>query len=171
MCTPSYIREAMLPAVRRGAAKSGRQLDDFRVCMKPLIASAPDEETLETKVRDARARIAFYASTPGYIKAFEHHGLGELAVEAQQLSKTQRWDELPVLIDDTVLDTFVTVGTYDDIAEKLLTRYGDVVTDIEFSIAVRNDTERATLTKLASQIQGADDEPARATIRGDASDS
>ena len=80
-------------------------------------------------------------------------------------------DELPVLIDDTVLDTFVTVGTYDDIAEKLLTRYGDVVTDIEFSIAVRNDTERATLTKLASQIQGANDEPARATIRGDASDS
>ena len=95
VCTPSYIREVMLPAVRQGAAKSGRQLDDFRVCMKPLIASAPDEETLETKVRDARARIAFYASTPGYIKAFEHHGLGELAVEAQQLSKTQRWTSYP----------------------------------------------------------------------------
>jgi len=166
VCTPSYIRETMLPAVRRGAAKSSRPLDDFRVCMKPLIASAPDEETLVTKVRDARARIAFYASTPGYIKAFEHHGLGDLAFEAQQLSKTQRWDELPVLVDDSVLNTFVTVGTYDDIAEKLLGRYGDVVTDIEFSIAVRNGEERLTLAKLAAQIQGASDAQARATIRG-----
>ena len=51
VCTPFYIREVMLPAVRRGAAKSDRQLDDFRVCMKPLIASAPDEEILETKVQ------------------------------------------------------------------------------------------------------------------------
>jgi hypothetical protein len=78
----------------------------------------------------------------------------------------QRWDELPVLVADSVLNTFVTVGTYDDIAEKLLGRYGDVVTDIEFSIAVRNDEERLTLAKLAAQIQGASDAQARATIRG-----
>ena len=40
VCTPSYIREVMLPAVRAGAARAGRRLDDFRVCMKPLVAVA-----------------------------------------------------------------------------------------------------------------------------------
>jgi probable F420-dependent oxidoreductase len=167
VCTPSYIRSVMLPAVRRGAQKSGRALDGFRVCMKPLVASARTQEALVPKVRDARARIAFYASTPGYVRAFEHHGLGDLAAEAQLLSKAQRWEELPGLIDDEVLHEFVTVGTYDEIGDKILQRYGDVVTDIEFSIAVQTNKDRETLAKLAGLLQEASDTPARATITGE----
>ena len=63
--------------------------------MKPLVATAPDEQRLAAKVVDARARIAFYASTPGYRAAFDHLGLGALADEAKVLSKAQRWEELP----------------------------------------------------------------------------
>lgn len=166
VCTPSYIREVMLPAVRQGAARTGRSLDSFRVCMKPLVASARTEEELIPKVRDARARIAFYCSTPGYVAAFEHLGLGDLAAEAKVLSKEQRWEELPALIDDDVFDAFVVAGTYDEIGEKLLARYGDVVTDMEFSIAVRDDEDRATLADLARTLQGASDAGARAAIIG-----
>ncbi len=166
VCTPSYIREVMLPAVRRGAERGDRGLEGFRVCMKPLVASAATPEELVPKVRDARARIAFYASTPGYRRAFEHHGLGDLATEAKELSRAQRWEELPALIDDDVLHEFVTIGTHDEIGEKLLARYRDVVTDVEFSIAVRDDHDRAVLGQLARTLQAADDGPARATIRG-----
>ena len=56
VCTPSYIEKAMLPAVRAGAAKAGRPLDRFEVCMKPLVATAANEAELVPKVRDARAR-------------------------------------------------------------------------------------------------------------------
>lgn len=166
VCTPSYIRSVMLPAVRRGAEQAGRDLDSFRVGMKPLVASARTPEALLPKVRDARARIAFYASTPGYVRAFEHHGLGELAAEAQLLSRAQRWEELPALIDDGVLHEFVTVGTYDEIGGKLLERYADVVTDIEFSIALQAPGDRETLAELAALLQGASDATARATIAG-----
>jgi probable F420-dependent oxidoreductase len=166
VCTPSYIREVMLPAVRRGAEKAGQSLDSFRVCMKPLVASARTEEELVPKIRDARARIAFYCSTPGYVAAFEHLGLGDLAGRAQILSKEQRWEELPELIDDEVFDAFVVAGTYDEIGDKLLTRYGDVVTDMEFSVAVRDDADRATLADLARTMQGASDAAARAAIVG-----
>ena len=79
VCTPSYIAEVMLPAVRAGAARSGRSLADFQVCMKPLVATAATEEELVPKVRDVRARVAFYASTPQYRAAFAHLGLGDLA--------------------------------------------------------------------------------------------
>jgi probable F420-dependent oxidoreductase len=166
VCTPSYIAEVMLPAVRRGAARSGRALDGFRVAMKPLVASARTPEELEGKVRDARARIAFYASTPGYRAAFDHLGLGDLADEAKQLSKAQRWEELPAMIDDAVLDRFAVIGTHDEIGAKLLERFGDVVTDVEFSIAVRDDTDRARLRDLAVTVQAADVTPARAAITG-----
>jgi probable F420-dependent oxidoreductase len=167
VCTPSYIREVMLPAVRRGAARSGRDLAEFRVGMKPLVASAPTRGELIAKVRDTRARIAFYASTPGYAKAFEHHGLGDLAASAQRLSKEQRWEELPGLISDEVLHEFVTIGTHDEIGDRLLERYGPVVTDIEFSIAVNGDDDRESLERLAGVFQNADDAEARATIRAD----
>ncbi|HTK65158.1 MAG TPA: TIGR03617 family F420-dependent LLM class oxidoreductase [Pseudonocardia sp.] len=166
VCTPSYIRSVMIPAVRRGAERTGRSLEDFRICMKPLVASARTEEELIPKVRDARARIAFYASTPGYAKAFEHLGLEDLAAEAKEHSRAQRWEELPRLIDDDVLHRFVIAGTYDTIGEQLLERYAGLVTDIEFSIAVRTEQDRETLRDLAAQVQAADDAPARAAIAG-----
>jgi len=166
VCTPSYIAEVMLPAARRGAAKAGRGLADFRVAMKPLVASARTEEALEPKVRDARARIAFYASTPAYRAAFEHLGLGEMAKEASLLSRAQRWEELPALISDEVLHRFAVIGTYDTIGRRLTERFADVVTDIEFSIAVQDERDQETLAGLARAIQAVPEDRARAAILG-----
>jgi probable F420-dependent oxidoreductase len=166
VCTASYIGEVMIPAVEAGAQRAGRSLERFTVHMKPLLATAPDEERLVAKVRDARARIAFYASTPGYRAAFDHIGLGELADEAKALSKAQRWEELPPLIDDEVLHTFVTVGTYDEIGARLHERFGHVVTHCEFSIAVAGDEDRAALAAMVADLQGRDDAAARAAIAG-----
>ncbi len=154
VCTPSYIKQVMLPAVRTGATKTGRPLDGFRVCMKPLVASARTQEQLVAKVEDARARIAFYASTPGYLRAFEHLGLGDLARSATIYSREQRWEELPRMISDDILEQFAVVGTYNEIGRKLVDRYGGLVTDIEFSIAVNDDDDREALRKLARDIQG-----------------
>jgi probable F420-dependent oxidoreductase len=166
VCTPSYIEQVMLPAARKGAARAGRTLERFSVNMKPLIATAPDEERLVAKVRDARARIAFYASTPGYRAAFDHLGLGALADEAKVLSKAQRWEELPPLVDDDVLHTFVTIGTYDQIGRRLHERFGAVVTHCEFSVAVGDDADRAALAAMVRDLHGQDETAARAAITG-----
>ncbi len=155
VCTPKYIEEVMLPAVRAGASKSGRRLDEFEIAMKPLIATAPNEELLEKRVRDARARIAFYCSTPAYRRAFDIHGLGDLAKEMAELSKTGRWEEMPARIDDDILHTYVTIGLYDEIGDKLAARYKGVVTSIEFSIAVNNDDDRSRLEALIEHIHAA----------------
>lgn len=154
VCTPSYIAEVMLPAVRAGAARVGRSLDEFHVCMKPLVATAATDEELAKKIVDVRARISFYASTPQYRAAFAHHGLGDLADELKLLSRAQRWEEMPRYITDEILHTFVTVGTYDQIARKLLDRYSGVVTHCEFSIPVNGADDKERLRDLAKTIQG-----------------
>lgn len=166
VCTPSYIEQVMLPAVREGARQAGRSLENFSVCMKPLVASAPDEEQLQPKIRDARARIAFYASTPAYVAAFQHLGLHDLAAEAKLLSRAQHWEALPALISDEVLAQFAVIGTYAQIGDRLLARYGRVVTNTEFSIAVRNDQEREILARLVKQVQGSSVEAVRASLLG-----
>ncbi|CAN5735361.1 LLM class F420-dependent oxidoreductase [soil metagenome] len=166
VCTPSYIEQVMLPAVRTGAAKTGRSLDAFQVCMKPLVAAAATEDELVPKVRDVRARVAFYASTPQYRAAFAHHGLGDLADELKLLSRAQRWEEMPQYITDEMLHTFVTVGTYDTIAAKLGDRYGGTVTHCEFSVPVKTAAEKELLRGLAKTIQSQSLDKVRRTIRG-----
>jgi len=48
----------------------------------------------------------------------------------------------------------VTVGTYDQIAAKLLDRYSRVVTHCEFSIPVNDAADKERLRELAKTIQG-----------------
>ena len=166
VCTPSYLEKVMLPAVRAGAVKAGRSLDRFQVCMKPLVATAANERELARKVVDVRARVAFYASTPQYRAAFDHHGLGDVADKLKLLSRAQRWEEMPAHITDDVLHTFVTVGTYDEIATKLGDRYSGVVTHCEFSIPVAGPADKERLAALATAIQSQSLDKARRAIRG-----
>jgi probable F420-dependent oxidoreductase len=153
VCTPKYIREVMLPAAAEGASRAGRNVNKLAVCMKPLICTAPDKATLEHRVKDVRARVAFYCSTPAYRAAFELHGLGALADEMAVLSKAQRWEEMPGRIDDEILHTYATVGTYDEIGRKLVDRYGGLVTDVEFSIPCATPAEQSTMRALLAEIR------------------
>ena len=155
VCTPAYIREVMRPAAEAGAARAGRSLGDFAFAMKPLIATAGTEDKLQVRIRDARARIAFYASTPAYRPAFEIHGLGELAGELSQLSKQQRWEEMPAFISDEILALYVTIGTYDEIGQKLIARYGGVITGMEFSIPCETPAEHERLQALVAELKAA----------------
>jgi len=55
-------------------------------------------------------------------------------------------------IDDDVLETFAVVGTHAEVAEKLLQRFGDVVTSCEFSIAVRNQRDKERLAQIVKDV-------------------
>ena len=155
VCTPKYIAEVMLPAVARGAKAAGRDPSAIAVAMKPLICTAPDAATLARRVRDVRARVAFYASTPGYRAAFDAHGLADLADELAQLSKSQRWEEMPPRISDEVLHTYAVVGTYDEIGRRLIDRYRGLITDVEFSIPAGTERERGILRELVQEVRRA----------------
>ena len=153
ICTPTYIREVMLPAMREGAGRAGRDADAIAVCMKPLVCTATDEGALQERITIVRARVAFYASTPGYRKVFEHHGLGDLARELSVLSREQRWEEMPSRISDEVMHTFAVIGTHDRIAGLLAERYGGIASHVEFSIPATTPQELETLGELVRALQ------------------
>ncbi len=155
VCTPRYIKEVMQPAVALGAQRAGRDPKQLVVAMRPLVATAPDEESLQNKISEVRARVAFYASTPAYRPAFDIWGLDGLARGLSVLAREQRWEEMPGRIDDDVLNTFAVVGTYDQMAEKIVQRYGDVLTHVGFSIPVENEQEAQLLKGILQRIQQA----------------
>ena len=153
VCSAKFIDESVLPNLARGAARAGRNVDAVEVCIKPLVGTAPDAATLSRVAETVRARVAFYLSTPSYRPAFELHGWGDIAVRASQLSREQRWDELPLLVTDEILHTVATVGTYDEIAGMLNTRYSARVDRIEFSIPVKNGDDADTLREILHALR------------------
>ena len=124
--------------------------------MKPLVATAQDEISLETVAESVRARVGFYLSTPAYKAAFEVHGWGDQVDQAASLSREQRWDEIPALVDDEMFHTIATVGTYENIASLLSARFGSLIDRMEFSIPVNNADDASLLTSMLNELRETD---------------
>jgi len=153
IATPRYIAEVMLPAARKGAAKAGRDLAGFAMCVNPLIATAPDRAGLAERVRDVRARVAFYASTPAYLAAFETQGHGEVARQLQGLSRAQRWEEMAGLVDDEMLEAYAVIATHEELATKLKARYAAVATDLEVVLPIATAADQAVARQLIAELR------------------
>ncbi|MEN9728840.1 MAG: hypothetical protein RL434_3206 [Pseudomonadota bacterium] len=153
ICSPHYLGRVILPAVRKGAARAGRVLENFEVAVKPLVATAADAEGLALKREEMRGRVAFYGSTPAYAAAFEAHEFGDLAQRLNQYSRAQRWAEMSALVPDDVLDEFVTIGLHDTIVEQLRARYQGLADSMEFSIPVTNEADAARLAAMVEDLR------------------
>jgi probable F420-dependent oxidoreductase len=124
--TEEYVRTVTLPALEEGLAKSGRSRADFQVVGAPFMVTGNTEEEFEQVKLAALKQIAFYGSTPAYRGVLESIGYGELQGELNALSKQGRWEEMGRIIDDTLLDKIALVGEPEEIARKLVQRYGDL---------------------------------------------
>ena len=152
--TRKFMTEVMLPHVEAGARSTGRRLESFEVAISPLVAVGDDERERADRVRDVRARIAFYASTRTYRAVFETHGWGGLVEELHGLSVQQRWEEMPGHVSDEMVEEIAVVGSWDDVAQKILRRYGDFATRIEFSLPVRKPGDAERLRRVIGELRG-----------------
>ena len=125
----------------------------FEVCLKPLIATARNHETLEHRQEIARQRLAFYCSTPAYANAFSIFGLEDLCAKLTLLSKQQKWEEMAGSIDDDLLNRFVVVALYDDLAATIENRYADCIDRIEVGFPVQTAEDRQALTQVIRQLR------------------
>lgn len=158
VCTPKFIDEQVAPAVAKGAARAGRDVRSVEVCMKPLVGTASDASRLEAVAETVRARVAFYLSTPTYRRTFALHGWLDIAEQAAELSRAQRWDELPRLVSDEMLHTVATIATHDEIAGALIAKYGERVDRIEFSMPVNGAADEENLREILRRLR---QEPSR----------
>jgi probable F420-dependent oxidoreductase len=131
--TERYLREVTLPALTEGRAAAGKNgLDGFQISGLPFIVTGETDEQVATADAAVRKQIAFYGSTPAYWPVFEAHGWGALGEELNGLSKRGEWDEMGRRITDEVLDEFAIVAAPDQVADRLLARYGDIFTRTGF---------------------------------------
>jgi probable F420-dependent oxidoreductase len=122
--TQASLDTLTLPALERGLAKSGRELEDFTLSVQMMIASGSDAAEIENTRRMTRQQIAFYGSTPAYAVVLEAHGWGDLQPELNALSKRGKWAEMSALVSDEILETIAICCPLDEVADRVRARCG-----------------------------------------------
>jgi probable F420-dependent oxidoreductase len=137
--TERYLREVSLPALERGAAKSGKTRADLTVSYPGFIVTGANEAAMAVADKAVRQQIAFYGSTPAYRPVLELHGWGDLQPELNTLSKRGEWVKMGELIEDEVLDAFAIVCPLDEVATQVTARFGDIVDRFSFYTPYKMD--------------------------------
>ena len=142
--TRNYLSEVVLPAIADGAQKADRKREAITIATMAFVALS------EKEIAAQRQQVAFYASTPSYRPVLDLHGWGKIGEELGSLAARGKWDEMPGLISDEMLEAFVIIGSWDDIAAKLHAKYDGLL-------------DRVGLYR--SYVPGVEDEQWRALVK------
>jgi probable F420-dependent oxidoreductase len=129
----AYLQDALLPRLRAGRAAAAEDRP-FTVSLMAIVAVGRTEEDLAAAVAAARRQIGFYASTPAYRPVLDHHGWGDLHLEAHRATLEGRWDDLPAMVDDDVLATFAVQGDPGGVRSQLEERFGGLADRVTLSM-------------------------------------
>jgi probable F420-dependent oxidoreductase len=126
--TEAYIRAHVVPRLRQGLDRSGRSWADLDVSGGGMVVTAATEAEVAAAVERVRWSIAFYGSTRTYLSVWETHGWEETGQQLHTLSISNGWDQMPALITDEMVHTFAAVGTYEEIGQRIIERFGSFST-------------------------------------------
>ncbi len=124
--TTKYIREIVLPNIERGAKQANRMRSDVRLSSAIFVVMKDAEREA------AREQISFYASTPTYRTVLDVHGWGEVGEKLSALAARGRWNEMPTLITDEILNEIAIVAPPDEIPARIQSRYTGLLDRISF---------------------------------------
>jgi len=128
-CTRKYLQERIMPKLEKGLEGAGRSREQFEISGGGFVATGPDDEAVQRLFEWVRMRIGFYGSTPSYWPVFEVHGLQDLGLKLNEMSKKGQWNEMTKEISDDVVHLFAAVGRHDELVGALTDRFGGM-TDI-----------------------------------------
>lgn len=112
-----YLSEVILPAIRAGAGRAGRKVDDVAISVTAFAATS-----LQAR-ESARSQLAFYASTPTYRAVMALHGWADVAEQLSAHAARSEWDQMPALITDEMLAEFCLLTDESQLANDLKQKY------------------------------------------------
>ena len=114
-----YMREVLLPNVRTGLQRAGRNWSDIESSESGYLVIGDDDSEIEQKLLGMRRALSFYGSTRTYHEVLRTHGLEELGQKLHALSLQGKWEEMrdTVTLDD--LNELAQTCTYDELPQFL----------------------------------------------------
>ncbi len=129
---PEYLEQVYWPRLREGLNAAGRGEESFDLVVGPLCATGPTEEAVDAEWGRLRGMLAFLYSTPAYWPSLELYGWKDKGEQLLDLSRQGKWQEMAAVVTDEVMDKVVPRGTYDQIANIFMQRYGELTDRVLF---------------------------------------
>ncbi|OGO53273.1 MAG: hypothetical protein A2148_09095 [Chloroflexi bacterium RBG_16_68_14] len=151
--TPKYLREVILPNIKAGANKAGRDPKEIEICGLVFVITGRNEEEVEKAKAPVRQQIAFYGSTRTYRPVLDIEGWGDMNEELFALSLEGKWQEMATKITEDMLEQFAITGTYDEIVPKIKEKCAGVIDRITFGIPTRTPEDEERLKAMIKELQ------------------
>ena len=132
-----YLKEVILPQIAVGTAQREPGRARPFISASQFVATGPDDATVAAERERFRDMLAFLFSTPAYWASLELFGWQHIGEQLLALTREGRWKDMPGVFTDEVLDTFLVSGRYDQLPERLVSRFGGLVDRI--TLTVPND--------------------------------
>lgn len=128
--TARYIEQVIRPSVAEGARQADRDLSEIDFAVNPFIITGESEAERAQSRELIRRHISFYAATRAYAGVMQLHGWDDAAEALYRLSTQGRWEDMPELVTDEMLEELAVEGTLEELPKRLAERFGGLVTSI-----------------------------------------
>jgi len=128
--TPEYVRQVIRPAIEEGARRAGRSASAVDLVVNPFVITGENAGEIEESRALIRRHISFYAATRSYKAVMELHGWSGIAERLIELSTRGRWDEMPQLVTDEMVDALSIEGRWEELPAALERKWGGLATSV-----------------------------------------
>jgi probable F420-dependent oxidoreductase len=123
---PGYLTRHVVPNVAAGAAKSGRSPSETAMIVPVMTIVGDNEEERHAERELVRASMSFYGSTPNYAFIWDEAGFEGTTARIREKQKAGDFKGMATQITDEHIAVFATESTWDDLADKLIDKYGGI---------------------------------------------
>lgn len=134
--TARYLKEVVLPNIHQGLTITKRERQAIELSSSIFVIPTDDPKEAAKYEAEVRQQISFYASTPPYRPVFDLEGWGSTADELKAMAARGRWNKMPRLITDEMLDRFALRGTWAELPEKVLWKYDGLLDRVSYYFPV-----------------------------------
>ncbi|MEM7020101.1 MAG: LLM class flavin-dependent oxidoreductase, partial [Pseudomonadota bacterium] len=121
-----YIQNRLLPAVAEGAARANRSPNEIDLIVPVFAVPGDTPEERAKLLQRTKTQIAFYGSTPNYAFQFDDLGYEGITPKLNQMMRAGDMQGMANTVTDEMIEHFAVIGTWDDMADKLIARYKGV---------------------------------------------
>lgn len=154
-----YLDERLIPAVRTGAERSGRSLDDVDLLVPVFIVPGDTADERAALVHRSRTQIGFYGSTRNYAFQFDDLGFEGTSARLNDRLKAGDLEGLAATITDEMLDSFAVVAPWDEVADRIVERYagraGRIISYLTIDDIARNPDHLDRWGSIAQRVRDA----------------
>ncbi|MDH4147492.1 MAG: TIGR03617 family F420-dependent LLM class oxidoreductase [Acidimicrobiia bacterium] len=130
-----YLQNRLLPKVAEGAARTNRNVDDVDLIVPVFAVPGDTPEERAPLIARTRSQIAFYGSTKNYGFQFDDLGFEGTSSRLNDLLKAGDLDGMAATITDEMLEHYAVIGTWDEMADRLVSRYQGVASRVVMYLA------------------------------------